>query len=249
MRFQKNENKKQTSTRQTKSSVDKNFDYFLGSYESYKSKIESIDTYAMINSKINHELFGIKKMLDIGNGGVFDYEVSLVPNITGLDLFLDDLPKGIVIPKNVKMVQGSALEIPFEKPSFDGVIMVMLLHHLVGQTPKESLLNVEKALSEAGRVIKRGGKLIIVESCVPFWFYQLEKFLYRSATILIEKFMRHPATLQYPKDVLRNVIFGAGFRDILIEEIPKGRFILQFGVKVPSWITPVRTILFSAIKK
>jgi hypothetical protein len=61
--------------------------------------------------------------------------------------------------------------------------------------------------------------------------------------------MRHPATLQYPKDVLRNVIFGAGFRDILIEEIPKGRFILQFGVKVPSWITPVRTILFSAIKK
>jgi ubiquinone/menaquinone biosynthesis C-methylase UbiE len=157
MRFQKNENKKQTSTRQTKSSVDKNFDYFLGSYESYKSKIESIDTYAMINSKINHELFGIKKMLDIGNGGVFDYEVSLVPNITGLDLFLDDLPKGIVIPKNVKMVQGSALEIPFEKPSFDGVIMVMLLHHLVGQTPKESLLNVEKALSEAGRVIKKGG--------------------------------------------------------------------------------------------
>ena len=53
---------------------------------------------------------------------------------------------------NVKFLVGSAYELKFEDQSFDKVIMGDIIEHLYDGS---------KALSEANRVLKKGGKLII----------------------------------------------------------------------------------------
>jgi SAM-dependent methyltransferase len=233
---------------QTKTSVEKNVRFFLDEYQSYRKKVESIDTYASISSALSAELKGVARLLDMGNGGVFDYDTSCVQEIIGLDLFLDDLPDDIQLPPNVRMVQGSALDIPEALHGFDGVVMVMLIHHLVGKTVPDCLANVQQALSEAHRVLRPGGKFVIMESCVPSWFFSFEKLVFRPASLVIEKTMKHPSTLQYPSEYLLRLIRQAGFVDASSKKIPLGKHVLQFGAKVPAWATPVQPVLFSALR-
>ncbi len=233
---------------QTDVSLEKNSSFFLERHTDYKSKVDSIDTYEEINRILTSKLSGIGRLLDVGNGGVFDYDTACVGDIVGLDLFLDRLPVGHILPPNVVMVQGDALNMPEELVDFDGVVMVMLIHHLVGHSISASLDNVDRLLAQAYGSVRSGGRLIVMESCVPWWFYQIERLLFRPAAWFIERTMSHPATLQYPVSVLRSRIERAGFCDVENILIKKRRFVLQFGVKVPSWLTPVVPVLFSAVK-
>ena len=239
-------NKKESG--QTQVSADKNAKFFLDEYQNYREKVESIDTYASISLALSKRLQGIRRLLDIGNGGVFDYDTTHVEEIIGLDLFLDNLPADIRLPKNVTMVQGNALDIPKALQDFDGVVMVMLIHHLVGKTVNDCLANIRQLLSEAHRVLQPGGRLVIMESCVPSWFFAFEKIVFSPATWAIEKTIKHPPTLQYPADFLLEMITQAGFIEARKENIPKAKHVLQFGVKVPSWATPVQPVLFSAFR-
>lgn len=237
-----------TDGTQTEASIRKNSQFFLEEYDSYKKNIASIDTYSFISAEINKEIGGVSSLLDVGNGGVFDYDTSLVDQITGLDLFLDDLPKDIALPPNVKMIQGSALSIPNGMEGFDGVIMVMLIHHLIGKSVAESIRNVEVAIQEAYRVLRPGGKLIIAESCVPLWFFVFEKLVFKPTSWVIERSIKHPPALQYTESHILEMITSAGFRKTGARRIPKGRFVLQYGVKVPSFITPVQPFIFVGVK-
>ena len=44
--------------------------------------------------EVNAAIAGTQRLLDVGNGGVFDYDTQLVPEIVGVDLFLDELTAG-----------------------------------------------------------------------------------------------------------------------------------------------------------
>ena len=234
--------------RQTLESVDKNAKFFLDEHQNYRALVESIDTYAAISLALNIKLQGIGRLLDIGNGGVFDYDTSHIGEIVGLDLFFDNLPSNIRLPKNVKMVQGSALDIPKNLYGFDGVVVVMMIHHLVGKTVNDCIANTQQLLYEAHRVLRPGGKLVIMESCIPSWFFAFEKIVFEPATWVIEKTISHPSTLQYTSGFLLEMIKKAGFTQTTRENIPKGKYVIQYGVKVPSWVTPVQPVLFSAVR-
>ena len=80
---------------------------------------------------------GTNKLLDIGHGGSFDYDTSEVNEITGLDL--DQMINTKYLPKNIKLEIGSALEIPSNLVNFDTVLLVMLIHHLIGDDVNENL--------------------------------------------------------------------------------------------------------------
>ena len=113
--------------------------------------------------------------MDIGHGGSFDYDTSKVKEIMGLDL--DKMIDVSNLPKNIRLVEGSALDIPENINNFDTTILVMLLHHLVGKNVSENLDNLDRCLKQVRKTLIDDGKLVIVESCVPKWFYLIEKVL------------------------------------------------------------------------
>lgn len=228
--------------RQSDTSVKQNASYFRDSLEKYSAQVASLDTYRNIRRYTDEAVQGIDRLLDVGNGGTFDYDVARVRELVAVDLFLESLP-ATACPPNVVLKNGSALDLPEPDASFDGVIMVMLLHHLIGKSVRESVANITRSITEALRVLKPGGRLIVVESCVPRWFYGVERLVFPAASRLIGLMIDHPATLQFPSDVIAGILKShAG--SVEVTRIPKGRWVLQYGVKFPAWFTPAAPYLF-----
>ncbi|MGD1067918.1 MAG: class I SAM-dependent methyltransferase, partial [Vulcanimicrobiaceae bacterium] len=164
---------------QSEGSASKNALWFDHNAE-YAQNVSTLDTYRRLRKETDHRLGDPGLLLDIGNGGVFDYDVTKARKLTALDLFLDGKTAPVQAP-NIEYVRGSALDLPFDDGSFDTVFMSMLLHHLTGGTVAETLLNVRKSIAECARVVKPDGRVVIVESCVPAWFYVFERIAYQPA--------------------------------------------------------------------
>jgi ubiquinone/menaquinone biosynthesis C-methylase UbiE len=236
---------------QSKVSAAANAAYFLEHLREYHDSVATIDTYKTLHDFISREVEGANELLDVGNGGVFAYDTTRIRSITAIDLFLEDLPPEMIkkyFPKNARIRQGSALALPENDDKFDMVLMVMLLHHLTGTDWQSSWRNVCQALQEGWRVLKPGGRLLVVESCVPEWFFWLEK----PALSVLSRFTRtifsHPVTLQFPAAMITDEL-RKRFHTVQVSPIPKGKSVLQFGIKVPSFLTPVVPFAFDARKR
>jgi ubiquinone/menaquinone biosynthesis C-methylase UbiE len=235
---------------QSKASIAANASYFLKNIEEYDKHVRTIDTYRRIHHFLTQAVAGADTLLDIGNGGVFPYDASGVGRITALDLFLGSLPPELLrshFPPNAQAKEGSALSIPEPDRSFDMVLMVMLLHHLAGGDWRESWRNAQRAIGEAWRVLRPGGRLLIVESCVPYWFFVLERPAFSILTRTFKSILSHPITIQYPVAMVEGELRQKSPL-VKVEEIPKGAAVLQFGFKVPSFITPVHVFALEAKK-
>lgn len=226
---------------QSEASTASNASYFLDHLSEYNNSVKNIDTYQSIHQFISAEVAGANELLDIGNGGVFDYATDGVHSITAVDLFLGNIPAEILrkhFPQNCRPVQGSALALPEPDGKFDVVLMVMLLHHLTSSDWQSSWANAKTAIDEAWRVLKPGGRLLIVESCVPWWFFHFEKPALWILSRVIRSIFSHPITMQFPASMIADELSKRS-AIVKVTKIPKGRFVLQFGFKVPSFLTPV----------
>jgi len=211
--------------------------------EKHGRDVAALDTYKRIREAIEREVAGARRLLDVGNGGVFEYDTGLVEQIVAVDLFLDELPESH-FPSNVVPLRGDALALMQPDASFDTVLEALLYHHLVGEHADDLVANVRGAIAEATRVLEPGGRLIIAESCVPRWFYPIEKVLFRPLVALARTpaLGGHPATLQLPFDLLVELIAER----LEVEKayrIPPGRWITQFGRRWPSALTPARAFM------
>ena len=233
-------------TAQTRDSVASNTEFFRDSATSYRHHVETLDTYASIRAKVDEALRGTHRLLDIGNGGVFDYDAASIPSVVAVDLFLH---QGARPPAatHVRFLSGSALSLPVADRAFDGVVINMLLHHLVGNTVAESLANARAAIAEAARVLQPGGRLVLIESCVPAWFFAFERIAFPPARRMIKWVTTHPVTLQFTPDMIGEVV-KSSFGRVEVARSPKGRWVLQYGVKVPSVFTPAMPYRFVAVK-
>ena len=107
--------------------------------------------YKVFQSYIDYQL----KYVELGSGGGFIKEIipdvitSDVNEIPGVDIFF------------------SATEMPFDNNSLGGIFMIDAFHHFP---------NVEMFLSEAERVLKKKGKLIMIEPWNTLW----SRFIYKN---------------------------------------------------------------------
>lgn len=115
-------------------------------------------------SKINDNLVG-ESILEIGSGPGISLEF-----IKDKKLILTDFlpwPKGKIV--------GSidAAQLPYKDNAFDSVFLVNALHHM--QYPVS-------ALAESCRVVKSGGRVVIVEPYVNFFSYLIYKVFHNENT-------------------------------------------------------------------
>lgn len=202
-----------------------------------------LDTFRLIWEAIDRELGDVERLLDVGNGGVFGYDTSAIREVVAVDLFLDRLPRSH-FPANVTPRTGNALELDEADACYDVVLEALLYHHLVGDDPEKMVTNVRVAIAEATRVLKPGGRLIVVESCVPRWFYAIEKPLFRPLVAVSRTRLLggHPATIQIPFELLTSLV-GERLEIGSAYKIPPGRWTTQFGRRWPSALTPARTYM------
>jgi SAM-dependent methyltransferase len=208
--------------------------------------VAALDTYARIREAIEREVAGSRRMLDVGNGGVFEYDTGLVERIVAVDLFLDQLPDSH-FPPNVTALRGDALALDQPDDSFDTVLEALLYHHLVGKRAEDLVANVRRAIAEAARVLEPGGRLIVAESCVPEWFYHVERVLFRALGLVARTPLLggHPATMQLSFD--RLVALVAEHLDVeRAHKVPPGRWTTQFGHRWPTALTPARAFMVVA---
>jgi SAM-dependent methyltransferase len=221
-----------------------NREYFAA--DLHADAVAELDTFHNIRAAITEEVEGIDRVLDVGNGGVFEYDTERVGSIVAVDLFLDQLPLDR-FPPNVTARRGNALALTEPEGSFDAVLHSFLYHHLVGPTADDLAANVRRAIAEAKRMLKPGGRLLVGESCVPRWFYGVERALYRPLWWLAKTPVLggHPAAMQLHPGKLRELV-AEQLEVERMDRIPHGRWVTQFGRKWPTALTPAQPWVLSA---
>ena len=227
-------------------SAEQNAAFFDGN-PSYAQSIATLDTYRNIRGAVNTQIAGAQRLLDVGNGGVFDYDVGLAREVVGVDLFLDHTPPGL--PDHVSLRRGDALALDEPDGAYDCVVEISVFHHLVGADVRSTLENISRAVGEAHRVLSPGGRFVVMESCVSSRAFTVERRLFRALQLLARTpLLRHPAVLQFPPETIADAI-KKRFGEVRISPIPVGRRIVQFGLSWPTALTPARPYLLVATRR
>ncbi len=100
----------------------------------------------------------------------------------------------VVLTPHINMCVD-AMAFPFKNQALDTIIMIGALHHLK---------NVDKYFSEARRVLKKGGKILMVEPYISFLSYPVWRFLHyegcnlKSVSCDSNKYARIDANIAIP---------------------------------------------------
>lgn len=120
------------------------------------------------------------KILDIGCGD--GYYLFLLSNLGNFDLVgIDRDRKALFAARNqvnnkkIKLIQGDILKLPFQKETFNKIILSEVLEHLEDDG---------KALREIARVIKKKGILVIT---VPHWNFP---FFWDPVNYLLQRLLK-----------------------------------------------------------
>ncbi len=132
--------------------------------------------------------FGVSKLLDVGSGkGKFTDKlnklgftvIGVEPSFNLLRIAEDQYP-------NLQFVQASATSLPFSDNEFNFLICIEVLEHIP---------DTEQAIKEMVRVLKPGGKMIIIDKNInslhPIYFVP---------TRIWKSFLENTNRWMYPKD-------------------------------------------------
>jgi SAM-dependent methyltransferase len=203
----------------------------------YMESQAKLAIYRHIKRIVEREVRGVGQLLDVGNGGFFNYDTALAEQVTAVDLFLKDGPGPT---PNSTFASGSFLDLPFPDQSFDCILQQNVLHHVTGRTVRENVQNLRRCLAEMYRCLRPGGKAVVIESTVGRLFYLFECLVYRP--LLAVKRGGHPVTFQYTARQLIREATACGFQLDEYTVVPKGLFILQYGYTWPMALTPATPV-------
>lgn len=124
----------------------------------------------------------IKRVLDIGcgTGGMTKY---LQKYGVCLGLEKSPLAAGLAKKRGVKVVTGEAENLPFAENQFDLATLFDVLYH-------REINNPEKALSQANRVLKPGGLILVNDSAFNFLKSSHDKLLHGKRRFTLNQMKR-----------------------------------------------------------
>jgi 2-polyprenyl-3-methyl-5-hydroxy-6-metoxy-1,4-benzoquinol methylase len=164
------------------------------------------------------------KVLDAGCGdGFFSNQLThfdAVKDITGIDISEKAIEMALEKYPNNHFRQASLNKIPCENASFDSIVMVEVIEHLV---------DIDGTLGDLSRVLKPGGLLLITTSdfnwlkAVIIAMFYFEKYFYPT----------NPHIRFFTKTTLAEVLLAHGFKVIkyswngsYLGLMPKGQMVL-----------------------
>jgi len=133
-----------------------NENYFEDFKDEYAEEIESIqpqfykNAAAYINAVLD-KLSADCKCLDIGNGGVINYNSDRIGELICADLSVSDKAvKRYADKNNIKFVAGNMLDLKeYDDNSFDAVIVQTVIHHLADRRLKQTEKMLRRVLRNA----------------------------------------------------------------------------------------------------
>ena len=108
-------------------------------------------------------------LLDVGCGPSICYKKPEGSFLVGLEYSFPSIRSNGDVDLRIC---GSATALPLGEGAVDLAVCFYSLHHMVGDTVRESVAIVEKVFGELGRVIKPGGNLVVFEMR-PWWPFRL----------------------------------------------------------------------------
>jgi SAM-dependent methyltransferase len=225
--------RKNSRAAQSVQALEKNASFFADN-NWYKSNQNRLETYRLIAESARHEVQGSKRLLDIGNGGVFVFPTEQIPHVEAIDVFVEE--SFATRYPTVKWREMNVLELADES-RFDTVIAINCLHHVIGSSVSQCYENLNRIFEVVARAVEPGGKVVFIESTVPGWFLWFYKLLF---PILLKLWpLQHPPTFQYHFREIQNAAKRAGLMQAELALIPKVSNIMTLGIEVPGWASPI----------
>lgn len=102
------------------------------------------------------------RLLEIGSGTRHFYNPGN-RDVHAIDIIFE-MAKGFAkYEPKAHVTLADARSLPFKPNSFDVIVSHFVLHHLVGQSPSQSLHNITRALFETKRTISKDGVVVVDE--------------------------------------------------------------------------------------
>lgn len=217
---------------------------FFNKWAGYHKLVGELDTYRFTSEALHGELRG--RLLDVGSGGVLNYDVTSLEQVVMVDI-AEELTRKTDWPCNVLFKRGDAIELPVGSGQFDTVLLQLILHHLAENSFAVTRERNLRAIAEAARVLKPGGRMVIIESCLPRAWERAERMLFPSFRFFL-RCINHPLVFQWNWNTLAEFAREAGFEEPQLTCVPQGRWVIQLGYKWPTALTPIQLYKLVAIK-
>lgn len=219
------------------------FDSFIDEYAEEQEKIqpEFYKNAAVYINRIIEQSPSDCRVLDIGNGGVINYNSDVIGELICADLSVSNKAvKKYELKKNIKFVVGDMLNLTQWKDNiFDIVIVQTVIHHLADRRLNQTEKNVSRGIEECVRVLKPGGRLLIIESTVTKWFEKCERIFYPVMQWCF-RILNFDTVYQYSHYSLVRKIKMMGFLIEETDEVQLDKYVWIMRKKVPTCLTPCK---------
>ena len=160
------------------------------------------EIYRVVNPMLGTRARG--DTLIVGAGPQWHIEDTRIGKVTALD-YSESMLRQADWRNRASPVCADAAALPFDRGTFDTVILPFVVHHLGQDTVFDTDKIVGHAVAEASRVLRRNGRLIVVDLFLPQWFEMVERMFYSAAVLAMHQFAR-PMMFFYSLPNFREII-------------------------------------------